>query len=156
MLDLMYKNNFNSHAFSPADICNLVPLILRLYSKHKFANLRELILGLDFRLFLFIALEKTLISSLEDIDLNVPIEPHILDKNNIFEQTYAFIMIILKTDSNSLNKLIRKAPKPVLDSLIDNNKPHNNLVLCLISEKIPNYESPDFLRLCRTLKNRNY
>ena len=59
MIDHMYKNHFNSHAFSPADICNLVPLILRLYSKHKFANLRELIPGLDFRLFSFIALELT-------------------------------------------------------------------------------------------------
>ena len=85
MLDHMNKNNFNSHAFSTADICNRVPLILRLYSKYKFANLRELIPGLDFRLFPFIALGKTLINSLEDIDLNVPIEPHILDKNNISE-----------------------------------------------------------------------
>ena len=53
MLDHMYKNHFNSHAFSTADICNLVPLLLRLYSKHEFANLRELIPGLDFRLFPF-------------------------------------------------------------------------------------------------------
>ena len=110
MLDHMYKNHFNSHAFSIADICNLVPLLLRLYSKHEFANLRELIPGLDFRLFPFIARGKTLINSLEDIDFNVPIEPHILDKNNISEQTYAFIVIIVKTDSNSLNKIIRKAP----------------------------------------------
>ena len=65
-------------------------------------------------------------------------------------------MIILKTDTNSLNKIMRKAPKPVLDDVIDNNKPHYNLVLCLILEKISNYESPDFFRLCRTLKNRNY
>ena len=32
-------------------------------------------------------------------------------------------MIILKTDSNSLSKIIRKAPKPVLDDSIDNNNP---------------------------------
>ena len=144
MLDFMYKNHYISHAFRPADISKLVPLILRLYSKHKYANLRELTPGLDCRLYPFLALEKTLINSLEEIDFSVQIEPHIIDKNNISEQIYSFIMIILKTDSNSINKIIRKAPKPILDDLINNNKPHNNLCICLILEKVPNFESPDF------------